>query len=191
VGRATFVFTLGLVAACSSHSSSNPSVIHDTTGAVYGWRCNDTECGIVSIDGTPALPACGSGTFWGYFAGNFITVCPGIPTDGTGAWTTNPGLCRIVSCSTTADCPQWQQKAYECRSGLCWAQEMIGIGYGVDDVLDLCLANAPRAADCDPTSTDPTIQQAEALALASCTAGGGDAGATQGGCTVPASCRQP
>jgi hypothetical protein len=193
VRRAAFVLTLGFVAACSSQTSSNPSLIHDTTGAVYGWRCSDTECLIASVDGTPPLPACGSGTFWGYFISRFITVCPGTPTGG-GGWVTEPELCRIVSCGTTTDCPQWQGKAYECRSGLCQAQGTTGNRYDPSDVVDLCLADAPRAADCDPTPatpTDPAIQQAEALALASCSAGGGDAGATQRGCSVPASCRQP
>lgn len=191
--RALVLTFASLAAACSANDHGNPSVIHDTTGAVYGWRCDDRGCDIASVDGTPALPACGAGTFWGYFAGRFIAVCPATPVSG-GGWGTSTELCRIVTCNASADCPQWQGKAYECRSGLCQQQSATGNAVDIADALELCLASTARAARCDPASTtsaDPTIQQALAAVTASCSAPGNDGGAAQGPCVVPPSCRQP
>jgi hypothetical protein len=188
VGRAIFIFALvAIAAACSTqNNNSNPSTIRDTTGAVFGWRCDDSGCNIVAIDGTPSLAACGPGTHYGYVIDRFIAVCPCCSLNGS--------MCRVVACDTTSDCPQWQGDAYECRAGLCQRQGMTGDRFDADDVIELCLASTPRAANCDPAPampTDPAIQQAEAAALSQCGTAGGDGGATQNGCAVPASCRQP
>ena len=145
------------------------------------WRCTDQGCSIVPSTNTPpAFVSCPVATGYGAASDLLVYICTGIAP--VKAWAC--GDCRAVACSSTADCPQFQGKAYGCRNGLCEDTALADAGtltdLGCMALVSLCDATSPRAASCDPNA--PEEAAANALIAQQCLASG---------CVLPATCRQP
>jgi hypothetical protein len=170
-------FTL-LVNSCGG-GRKDPKTISDTTGVTYGWSCSSDGCAIKLITGTPQ-PNCEPNSFYGYFAGRLVVVCPAYDLED-GDWGTNPTVCRALTCKHDGDCPLWQDQSYSCYNGLC---QYTKLDLFWTEVVALCLADTQRAASCKDAIEGAAELTAQNLANDAC-------GKTKGPCTVPASCRQP
>ncbi|MDC0742406.1 hypothetical protein [Polyangium mundeleinium] len=166
-----------------SCGDSNTRVVRDTTGATFLWTCPDDErCEIEPLD-APRPAQCGrSNVSYSYSMDNFIKLCSVVELDG-GGWFTNAPLCRFVACDADDECPEFPNAAYACSAGLCQNVEPTR-GIVGEDVILLCMADAPRPLHCRAQVAVPEVAAEVARALASCDSAAGV-------CTVPADCRQP
>jgi hypothetical protein len=171
------IVALGLGCGADAENRANPTVVRDTTGIVFDWRCDDDGCDAVPRE-PPADAACG--TFYGNVHGRFVRVCSARRTGS--AWSTTPEKCRLVACTEDPDCPQWGDDRFICRSGLC---QNDGAPLSLDDAIGLCLDGARRSADCLAQSRDPLVAAAIEKARSSCPAD------LTKSCAPPAGCRQP
>lgn len=179
---------LGLV-ACSGggvsslgHGRDNPRALTDTTGAKFGFVCDDMGCKVTSIDGTPSPTNCGPGSTYIYFTEHFVRICAGVPISGGIA--ADYAACRPATCALPTDCPIFDGADYQCAAGLC---QIEGIAFHRYDVEALCLADHPRAVTCAEATNDPEVMRVEGLLKAACAS---DAGPDPT-CTIPPTCRQP
>lgn len=165
-------------------SRGNPTSVHDTSGAVFGWSCtSDAGCNVTLVPDSPAPAQCGENepAGYSYFRGSGIDICPALRYDDVSGWGSPPELCRFLACHNDDECPLWDDRTYECHNGLCEFR------YATSDfdfeIIELCLAAIPRVATCADIQADPACQTADKLASQACPDGGT--------CTIPESCLQP
>ncbi|MDC3986611.1 hypothetical protein [Polyangium jinanense] len=172
-----------------SCGNSIPEVLRDTTGATFSLTCAYNEgCAIKPLDAPPPVP-CNSGSgspgrvFYSHFWHRFIEICSAVGLD-SGAWFTDPSMCRFVACDADDECPQFSDVEYVCSGGLCQNVERKGEISDPGDVVTLCMADEPRPSDCRAQTDDPEVAAQFERAHASCDS------ATDV-CKVPADCWQP
>ncbi|HLT38656.1 MAG TPA: hypothetical protein VK034_20350 [Enhygromyxa sp.] len=156
--------------------SDQPSVLVDTSGARFDWRCSKGVCELGLLPETPEPMPCpedsspGYSYAWGRFI-EIVSVC-GFPEGG--GWSATPGDGRYLACEVDDDCPQLDfyesPDFYECSAGLC---QNVDVDQFPRDAaipqwaaLPLCLADSARAeadwfgvsglltAHCGPDSAD-------------------------------------
>jgi len=188
---------VGATLGCGSSGygpADNPTMVHDVTGVAFAWRCDVTGCQLGMLPETPPPDAC-TGTdspTYGWASGRFFEACSVCaPQDGSYVYSTTAGQCRLLGCSTSADCPIMYEDSptdvYECVNGLCqnadqtrWPRMPLK-RYQTEE---LCFAVHDRAET--RTWTAPAAMQVEAELDASCA---GDSPLDP--CSLPAGCRMP
>ena len=180
------VFVLVSAAALASGCNDNfgnPSRVIDTTGERFTWTCYSDGCDVAS-EADLAIP-CGGAPNDGYLysRGRFVEICPAYESGGLSS--TSGELCRLLACVDDGECPRYADDQYACENGLCQLEGHDGL-LSASDMLALCLADVPRAADCADARTDPAVMMAYAQVEAAC---GTEIGATCA--SVPDGCRVP
>ncbi len=173
----TFALLAMLVSGCAVE---NPPALRDTTGAEIGWTCDYGGCTTVQEAYSPPVPPdCGDGTEHLVGAGAIANLCDVTPTaDGD---LVHERTCRPLACADELDCPQWEERAYACLSGICQAQD--GLALDRVDLSALCLYDLPRPTSCAEADADPEVTRRIALVDAAC---------SSGTCaSVPAGCLSP
>lgn len=128
------------LASCKPEMLPNPTVLADTAGHRFEWKCNEGRCRPASWGGIPR-PDCAElarkfgstdahatvSTPWG----RFVRVCGACrfrDKPGGVSMAFGPGACRLVACETTADCPQLYEYSrahrFECVQGLCQSTDL-------------------------------------------------------------------
>jgi hypothetical protein len=172
----------------------NPTKVRDVSAVEFGWSCTSIGCGITALPTTPAPDACGGDDTpnYGWSWGRYFEVCSVCdPSDATYRFSTTPGQCRLLACSTSMDCPVMFDispvDVYECVEGLCentdqgrWPRTPLRRM----DAEQLCFAVHARAET--RTLTSPATVQVEADLDASCAGQAFD-----DACSLPAGCRAP
>ncbi|HVH43373.1 MAG TPA: hypothetical protein VM925_13555, partial [Labilithrix sp.] len=95
-GRARIAL-LGFACACGS-DRENPSVVRDTSGATFAWRCNEDGC---TAEPQGPLPDATCGDFYGNSHGRFVEIC--VARRNKIGWSTTPDQCRLVVCQADTD----------------------------------------------------------------------------------------
>jgi hypothetical protein len=164
------VFATLVLAACNDGPDApvQPETITDQSGAVFGWKCDDTRCYVERLEESPSLPDCGpeGKPFYSYTWGDIIVITGGCPL-GNGDWGSLPGWGRFVVCEEDADCPTVIDAGgadeYLCHAGFCRSVE----GAGYHDQLpnrwmmeSMCFGHLPRFEEFD----DPELSAAIAAA---------------------------
>jgi hypothetical protein len=172
----------------------NPNTVRDVTAVEFGWSCDSIGCEITSLPTTPAPDPCtGDDTpNFGWSWGRYFEVCSVCdPSDGASRIIRTPGQCRLLACSTSADCPVLFDVSpvdvYECVGGLCentdqgrWPRTPLRRA----NAEQLCFAVHARAET--RTLTSPATVQVETDLDASCAGPAFD-----DACSLPAGCRAP
>jgi hypothetical protein len=172
----------------------NPTTVRDVSGVEFAWSCTSNECEIRSLPTTPAPDACAGNDApnYGWSWGRYFDVCSVCdPSDDTYTFSTTPGQCRVLACSTSTDCPVMFEVSpadvYECVGGLCentdqarWPRTPLRR----INAEELCFAVHDRAETRTPAS--PATLQVETDLDASCAGRAFD-----DVCSLPAGCRAP
>jgi hypothetical protein len=185
------------VAACGSDGPAphaNPSTLTDITGLVIGWQCGAApdSCSLSPIAETPAPDPCGDAMTAGFDfeSGRFFSICS-VCLSSSNGWSTTPGQCRIVSCTSDLDCPvlrgNTSTSVFVCRNAICQNDDARVYPPGAlkrFEVEELCFAVHDRSETTSLTSSASVQVEAEIDAVCP----GGDALAS---CSVPAGCQAP
>lgn len=171
------VLTTLVLVACEPE---NPTVLRDTSGASFLWRCNADGCDATPTGNTPPTD-CSEEVLYSYIHDGFVHICTAAKTDSGGKAILQP-LCRLVACSSDMDCPIWVNETYECRQRLCQRRGETNVNSA--DLWALCLADFPRPDSCAAVWSDPRTQEVLSLVQQSCDVSGSR-------CDIPASCRSP
>jgi hypothetical protein len=173
------------MSACSS-ARQNPTVLRDTLGVEFTWKCSPAACKFDIVTTTPALPDdCAPGSDYGWVVDHLFSVCYFEPF-GVGLRIIGES-CRPIVCATDNDCP-WAAFGggitFECKRGLCQSKEAMSDR----ETLSLCLAKEPRPPTCNDSKIRamPAVKNALDLVESACATA-----ADGGSCPVPSSCTQP